>query len=385
MIPSDARTHTTNALHSRQPADSENTNPTRLGQSDPNSPVTTVSTVPNNKPLSLPTMIIFPYLDKKKYEIWAMKMENLIQNADHLFGVLLYKGKIRVRNPCCIHTLSASTPENHMPDFIIMISEGIIWMAVIRLVVTLTRFQKILSQLNQVQVRPDNDDINLKFLKTPSFFVWGTLLVSGSKPTYSEHSVLVAISFSDFGRSDNVLEEWQDKVMNYRQSAIPRFDRRKWMIRLAENTLFVEQLGEGKEMMAGASWLIRADFYLILAAEFAMMGNLSPKCLYSDPVEKEVKPLYSTFVKAGEMHAVPPPITGTYMPSPYQSDIEETQRQVFQTLRPMFSVPYKSKAASVPAGSRNSSASVTADGSDPAVRYRTDPAVNFLSDKTKTY
>ncbi|GJU00778.1 putative ribonuclease H-like domain-containing protein [Tanacetum coccineum] len=51
----------------------------------------------------------------------------------------------------------------------------------------------------------------------------------------------------------------------------------------------------------------------------------TPSVFYSDPVEKEVKPLYSTFVKAGEMHAVPPPITGTYMPSPYQSDIEETQ------------------------------------------------------------
>ncbi|GJR79935.1 putative ribonuclease H-like domain-containing protein [Tanacetum coccineum] len=51
----------------------------------------------------------------------------------------------------------------------------------------------------------------------------------------------------------------------------------------------------------------------------------TPSVFYSDPVEKEVKPLYSTFVKAGEMHTVPPPITGTYMPSPYQSDIEETQ------------------------------------------------------------
>ncbi|GJR90950.1 putative ribonuclease H-like domain-containing protein [Tanacetum coccineum] len=38
------------------------------------------------------------------------------------------------------------------------------------------------------------------------------------------------------------------------------------------------------------------------------------------PVEKEVKPLYSSFVKAGEMHVVPPPITGTYMPSPYRGN-----------------------------------------------------------------
>ncbi|GJU24464.1 putative ribonuclease H-like domain-containing protein [Tanacetum coccineum] len=51
----------------------------------------------------------------------------------------------------------------------------------------------------------------------------------------------------------------------------------------------------------------------------------TPSTFYPDPVEKEVKPLYSRFVKAGEMHAVPPPITGTYMPSPYKSDIEETQ------------------------------------------------------------
>ncbi|GJU64652.1 putative ribonuclease H-like domain-containing protein [Tanacetum coccineum] len=50
-----------------------------------------------------------------------------------------------------------------------------------------------------------------------------------------------------------------------------------------------------------------------------------PSTMYPEPVEEEVKPLYSWFVKAGEMHAVPPSITGTYMPIPYKSDIEETQ------------------------------------------------------------
>ncbi|GJS64329.1 putative ribonuclease H-like domain-containing protein [Tanacetum coccineum] len=62
----------------------------------------------------------------------------------------------------------------------------------------------------------------------------------------------------------------------------------------------------------------------------------TPSVFYSDPVEKEVKPLYSTFVKAGEMHAVPPPITGTYMPSPYQSDIEgKHSDNSSDALRPM--------------------------------------------------
>ncbi|GKG36055.1 hypothetical protein Tco_0443733, partial [Tanacetum coccineum] len=51
----------------------------------------------------------------------------------------------------------------------------------------------------------------------------------------------------------------------------------------------------------------------------------TPSVMYPEPVEED-KPLYSSlFVKAGCMHAVPPSITGTYMPTPYKSDIEETQ------------------------------------------------------------
>ncbi|GJX13455.1 putative ribonuclease H-like domain-containing protein [Tanacetum coccineum] len=51
----------------------------------------------------------------------------------------------------------------------------------------------------------------------------------------------------------------------------------------------------------------------------------TPSVIYPEPVEKEGKPLYSRFVRAGEMHAVPPPITGTYMPISYKPDIDETQ------------------------------------------------------------
>ncbi|GKE25502.1 uncharacterized mitochondrial protein-like protein [Tanacetum coccineum] len=63
----------------------------------------------------------FPYLEKEKYEIWAMKMEYWIQNADHNLWRI-------VQQATCLH-------------------KGY------------DRFQKILSQLNQVQARPDNDDI----------------------------------------------------------------------------------------------------------------------------------------------------------------------------------------------------------------------------------
>ena len=36
----------------------------------------------------------------------------------------------------------------------------------------------------------------------------------------------------------------------------------------------------------------------------------------SEPIEKRFPPLYSSFVRPGEMHEVPPTITGTFKPPP---------------------------------------------------------------------
>ncbi|GJS12129.1 ribonuclease H-like domain-containing protein [Tanacetum coccineum] len=64
----------------------------------------------------------------------------------------------------------------------------------------------------------------------------------------------------------------------------------------------------------------------------------TPSVFDPEPVEED-KPLYSWFVKGlGEMHAVPPSITGTYMPTSYKSDIEETTVTSLQTQRPMHPV-----------------------------------------------
>nr|GEU42682.1 hypothetical protein [Tanacetum cinerariifolium] len=51
----------------------------------------------------------------------------------------------------------------------------------------------------------------------------------------------------------------------------------------------------------------------------------TPSVFDSEPKNREVKSLYERFVKAGKMHEVPPPITGTFMPTSYKSDLAETQ------------------------------------------------------------
>ncbi|GJS15142.1 hypothetical protein Tco_0409614 [Tanacetum coccineum] len=126
----------------------------------------------------------FPYLKKDEYETWAMKMEYWIMNSDHnLWNIVLNgnsrkktgrdpKGNIMILPPVSVEEhiavqretkartiLLQSLPEDHMADFHHLDDARDIWFAV------KARFQKILSQLNQMQAKSDNEDCNMKFLR----------------------------------------------------------------------------------------------------------------------------------------------------------------------------------------------------------------------------
>ncbi|GJY03465.1 ribonuclease H-like domain-containing protein, partial [Tanacetum coccineum] len=162
----------------------------------------------------------FPYLKKEEYETWAMKMEYWIMNSDHnLWNIVLNgnsrkktgrdpKGNIMILLPVSVEEhiavqrktkartiLLQSLPEDHMADFHHLDDARDIWLAVKArfggndeskkmrksmlkqefsefrvsksegLHKGYDRFQKILSQLNQMQAKPDNEDCNKKFLR----------------------------------------------------------------------------------------------------------------------------------------------------------------------------------------------------------------------------
>ncbi|GKB40164.1 hypothetical protein Tco_0885106 [Tanacetum coccineum] len=165
----------------------------------------------------------FPYLKKEEYETWAMKMEYWIMNSDHnLWNIVLNgnsgkrtgrdpKGNIMILLPVSVEEqivaqretkarsiLLQSLPEDHMADFHHLDDARDIWLAVKArfggndeskkmrksmlkqeflefrvsesegLYKGYDRFQKILSQLNQMQAKPDNEDCNMKFLRALS-------------------------------------------------------------------------------------------------------------------------------------------------------------------------------------------------------------------------
>ncbi|GJX70583.1 ribonuclease H-like domain-containing protein [Tanacetum coccineum] len=132
-----------------------------------------------------------------EYETWAMKMEYWIMNSDHnLWNIVLNgnsrkktgrdpKGNIMILPPISVEEhiavqretkartiLLQSLPEDHMADFHHLDDARDIWLAVKARVSEseglhkgYDRFQKILSQLNQMQAKPDNEDCNMKFLR----------------------------------------------------------------------------------------------------------------------------------------------------------------------------------------------------------------------------
>nr|GEX87575.1 hypothetical protein [Tanacetum cinerariifolium] len=118
----------------------------------------------------------FPYLKKEEYETWAMKMEYWIMNTDHnLWKIIQNEGlsffllshlrnieiwlavKARFGGNEESKKIRKTMLKQEFSEFSMSKEEG--------LHKGYDRFQKILSQLNQMQAKPDNDDVNMKFLR----------------------------------------------------------------------------------------------------------------------------------------------------------------------------------------------------------------------------
>ncbi|GKC46818.1 hypothetical protein Tco_1064540 [Tanacetum coccineum] len=162
----------------------------------------------------------FPYLKKDEYEVWAMKMEYWITNNDMNIWKVIQNGnslkrtgrdrdgRVIILPPTTADehiavqreskartTLLQSIPDDHVADFHYMDDARDIWNAVKArfggnaeskkmrksmlkqefsefriseaegLHKGYDRMQKILSQLNQLKAKPEDEDINLKFLR----------------------------------------------------------------------------------------------------------------------------------------------------------------------------------------------------------------------------
>nr|GEX66559.1 hypothetical protein [Tanacetum cinerariifolium] len=137
----------------------------------------------------------FPYLKKGEYDIWAMKMKNFISSSDLLFWYIILKGNsaksmttdndgnLKIRPPVTAKEhqqvqkeekartiLLSALPDEHMGDFYHMINARDILNAIKArfeegLDKGYDKMQKILTQMNTLKIKPNLEDVNMKFLR----------------------------------------------------------------------------------------------------------------------------------------------------------------------------------------------------------------------------
>ncbi|GKC71468.1 hypothetical protein Tco_1117351 [Tanacetum coccineum] len=245
----------------------------------------------------------FPDLEKGNYEIYGN--EDGVLDTGKL--IIIFRGFVQHGK------VKEALPEDHMLDFHHYDDARDIWMAVkarfggneeskkmrktmlkqqfTEFSVTeeeglhkgYDRFQKILSQLNQVQARPDNDDINLNYgvkaAAAPTHSAFIGAASSGSKLNYSNQQNIVPSVSQTSGRSDNitkcVLHSFVTEVKTDEPKALVSVDSMvNWSDHATEyKTSEVEKV---YGMMAGLYADKGGAGVSDAASEFAMMG-ISPK------------------------------------------------------------------------------------------------------------
>nr|GEX32575.1 ribonuclease H-like domain-containing protein [Tanacetum cinerariifolium] len=130
-------------------------------------------------------------------------------------------------------------------------------------------------------------------------------LMVGFKSDFADHAVNVA------GSAKIKKKEWEVKLVE----SLARFD--KW-----------KASSKNLAKLINSSMTTRTKLGLGFKEYFGsdeVFDLLTPSIFDPEPITREVKSLYERFVKVGDMHEVPPSITGTFMPTSSNSVLEETQ------------------------------------------------------------
>ncbi|GJX70708.1 putative ribonuclease H-like domain-containing protein [Tanacetum coccineum] len=292
----------------------------------------------------------FPYLKKEEYETWAMKMEYWIMNSDHnLWNIVLNgnsrkrtgrdpKGNIMILPPVSVEEhiavqretkartiLLQSLPEDHMADFHHLDDARDIWLAVKArfggneeskkmrksmlkqefsdfkvtesegLHKGYDRFQKILSQLNQMQAKPDNEDCNMKFLQkhfSSTFLViaFVNAASTNSKMPYPDqsHSTTFTTASSIPAASSNITYEDFDQIgkMDLEELDI------KWQMAMLSVRINRFEKKAGRKMKFNNKDAARFDKGKVKCYKCSELGHFARECTGK---QVDSKARYSSF------------------------------------------------------------------------------------------
>nr|GEX22770.1 retrovirus-related Pol polyprotein from transposon TNT 1-94 [Tanacetum cinerariifolium] len=149
-----------------------------------------------------------------------------------------------------------------------------------------------------------------------------------------------------------------------------KIEKKEWEVKLVESLASFDKWTESSKNLAkliNSSMSTRTKLGLGFKeciGSDEVFDLSTPSVFDLEPMTREVKSLYERFVKASEMHEVPPSITGTFMPTFYQSDLEETQNKLedhLRTVRPSLNKKKSDVDTKVISSVTNSKSNVNSD------------------------
>ncbi|GJW92674.1 putative ribonuclease H-like domain-containing protein [Tanacetum coccineum] len=175
----------------------------------------------------------------------------------------------------------------------------------------MTGFQKILSQLNQMQAKPDNEDCNMKFLRAlpPS---WSQVAI-----TLKTKGGLDYLSFDDLYNKLRTLEIDVKGGSSYDSRA----DHYEDFDQIGEMWIGGIRLSNGQ--MCNALCRIN-DLKRKMGDRWKQFSESKARYKLEESKAKRNLLMFGLSNAIG-MHAVPPPITGTFMPPFNKPDLDDTQ------------------------------------------------------------
>ncbi|GKC66050.1 hypothetical protein Tco_1098648, partial [Tanacetum coccineum] len=305
--------------------------------------------------------IKLPILKKGEYDIWAMKMEHYLAHTDYPIWEVIQngngpvsittdtQGQIKVLPPRTAEeivarererkartTLLMALPEDHLAKFHKMTDAKEMWDAIKSrfggndeskkmqkyilkqqfegfsvsnsegLHKGYDRFQSLLSQLEIHRAGVSTEDANQKFLRSlPSAWSQVSLIIR-TKPGVD------SLSFDDLYNNLRVFEN--DVKGSIASSSSPQN-----VAFVSENTSSTNEVSTAYSAPNPSGQ--NSQYSGILSYE----NEVSQSVFKGRESDFENPPLYKRLVKTCEMQAVPPPMTGNYMPSGPDIEIDDSQ------------------------------------------------------------
>ncbi|GJV35656.1 hypothetical protein Tco_1408133 [Tanacetum coccineum] len=227
--------------------------------------------------------IKLPILKKGEYDIWAMKMEHYLAHTDYPVWEVIQNGN----GPVSIFT---DTQEDHLARFHNISDAKEMWEAV------KTRFARNAENTrnkdkeNRRRTRQHWYEEKIRFMKID---------LDDKRDFLTYHKKLLAETEKEKEDLKTKVEKWHNSfknlgiLLNTQMSANDKF-----------------RLGYGDHRYDG-----------ILSYENEVLQSV----FMNKESDLENQPLYDRFVTAEGMHAVPPPMTGNYMPSRPDIEIDYSQ------------------------------------------------------------